>query len=57
MNLFFSIMGLIGGLLCCIGDVKQEVKDLVANTEKSLYNGLSVIKEGARIGVDMLFQK
>lgn len=33
-----------------VGDVKQEVKDLVANTEKSLYNGLSVIKEGARIG-------
>lgn len=33
-----------------VGDASDEIKNLVANTEKSLYNGLSVIKEGARIG-------
>lgn len=33
-----------------VGTVSKEVADLVANTEKSLYNGLSVIKEGAKIG-------
>ena len=33
-----------------VGDAPDEIKNLVANTEKSLYNGLSVIKEGARIG-------
>lgn len=33
-----------------VGDVPEEVRDLVTCTEKSLYKGLSVIKEGARIG-------
>ncbi len=33
-----------------VGKVEPEVKDLVTNTEKALYQGLSVIKEGARIG-------
>lgn len=26
MNLIFSIMGLIGGLLCCIGDLLFDLK-------------------------------
>ena len=33
-----------------VGDVSDEVRDLVLNTEKSLYEGLSKIKEGAKIG-------
>lgn len=33
-----------------VGNVKSEVKELVQTTEKALYEGLSVIKEGARIG-------
>ena len=33
-----------------VGDVEPEVHDLVVNTEKSLYEGLSKIKEGAKIG-------
>ncbi len=33
-----------------VGDVKKEVRDLVINTEKALYKGLSKIKEGAKIG-------
>jgi len=33
-----------------VGDVSDEVRDLVINTEKSLYEGLSKIKEGAKIG-------
>lgn len=33
-----------------VGDVKSEVRDLVDNTEKALYVGLSKIKEGAKIG-------
>ena len=33
-----------------VGDVKHEVRDLVDNTEKALYVGLSKIKEGAKIG-------
>lgn len=33
-----------------VGDASEEIKNLVANTEESLYKGLSVIKEGARIG-------
>lgn len=33
-----------------IGNVKDEVKTLLKVTEQSLYNGLSVIKPGARIG-------
>ena len=33
-----------------VGDVDPKVRDLVINTEKSLYQGLSKIKEGARIG-------
>ncbi len=34
-----------------IGEVSQEVKELVLNTEKALYEGLSKIKSGVRIGV------
>lgn len=26
MNLIFSIMGLVGGLLCCVGDVLFDLK-------------------------------
>lgn len=33
-----------------VGEVSDEVRDLVINTEKSLYEGLSKIKEGAKIG-------
>ncbi len=33
-----------------IGDVAPEVRDLVNNTEKALYVGLSKIREGAKIG-------
>ena len=33
-----------------IGEVNPEVQDLVINTEKALYEGLSKIKEGATIG-------
>lgn len=33
-----------------VGNVNKEVEDLVKYTEESLYKGLSVIKEGARIG-------
>lgn len=33
-----------------VGRVPDEVRDLVKNTEKSLYEGLSKIKEGAKIG-------
>ncbi len=33
-----------------MGNVKEEVKNLVVNTEKALYEGLSKIKEGAKIG-------
>ena len=33
-----------------VGDVSKEVQDLVLNTEKALYEGLSKIKEGAKIG-------
>lgn len=32
-----------------VGTASKEVQDLVSNTEKSLYKGLSVIKEGTRI--------
>lgn len=32
-----------------IGDVSQEVKDLVENTKQAFYAGVSVVKEGARI--------
>ena len=32
-----------------VGEVSKEVQDLVTNTEKALYAGLSVIKEGTRI--------
>ncbi len=33
-----------------VGDVEPEVRDLVVNTEKALYQGLQQIKEGAKIG-------
>lgn len=33
-----------------VGNVSEEVKNLVKNTEKSLYKGLSVIKAGVKIG-------
>ena len=33
-----------------VGEVPDEVRDLVQNTEKALYEGLSKIKEGAKIG-------
>lgn len=33
-----------------VGSTSKEIEDLVLNTEKALYKGLSVIKEGARIG-------
>lgn len=33
-----------------VGDVSKEVRDLVENTEKSLYEGLRVIASGAKIG-------
>ena len=33
-----------------VGEVEPEVHDLVINTEKALYEGLSKIKEGAKIG-------
>ena len=33
-----------------VGEVSNEIKDLVINTEKSLYEGLSKVKEGAKIG-------
>ena len=33
-----------------MGSVSPEVKNLVVNTEKALYEGLSKIKEGAKIG-------
>lgn len=33
-----------------VGDVDSKVRDLVINTEESLYQGLSKIKEGAKIG-------
>lgn len=33
-----------------VGEVAPEVKDLVINTEKALYEGLSKVKDGAKIG-------
>ncbi len=33
-----------------VGEVSDDVQELVTNTEKALYEGLSVIKEGAKIG-------
>jgi len=33
-----------------VGEVNPEVRDLVINTEQALYEGLSKIKEGAKIG-------
>ena len=33
-----------------VGTVAKEIEDLVKNTEKSLYKGLSVIKPGVKIG-------
>lgn len=33
-----------------VGSVNQDVRNLVLNTEKALYEGLSKIKEGAKIG-------
>ncbi len=32
-----------------VGNARKEVQDLVANTKKSLYEGLSVIKDGVKI--------
>lgn len=33
-----------------VGDVPKEVRDLVVNTEKALYEGIKQVKPGARIG-------
>lgn len=33
-----------------VGDVPKEVRDLVENTEKALYEGIKMVKPGARIG-------
>ena len=33
-----------------VGEVSKEVKDLVVNTEKALYEGIKQVKPGARIG-------
>ncbi len=34
-----------------VGNISQEAKDLLATTEKALYNAISKVKEGVRIGV------
>lgn len=56
MNLFFSIMGLIGGLLCCTGDVLFDLKGQSYEklwTSKNIDSNWSKMVEW-RIGLSIL---
>ena len=57
MNLIFSIMGLIGGLLCCVGDILFDLKgkgNKKLGTSKNIDSNWSKMSEW-RFGLSIIF--
>lgn len=57
MNLIFSIMGLIGGLLCCVGDLLFDLKgkgNKKSGTSKNIDSNWSKMSEW-RFGLSIIF--
>lgn len=57
MNLVFSIIGLIGGLLCCVGDILFDLKgkgNEKLETSKNIDSNWSKMSEW-RFGLSIIF--